>query len=197
MPNQKKKNPQKQKKIIINPQIPECNTDEEADQLGTSCCCQSGRLPWSHSKKKNPCISIPPNDKTPQLPCQWVKDFGRFAVTSCLISFHTTPIRTVCIMLGMVVFIHFLGGGGIVYLDFIWNGVQFSSLLSCIQWSQTTSFDVLWVCWCQLNSVVCTTQNWFDYQYDLIPKDDPLANLAATCFFFVQRMHIWKHNHTS
>lgn len=106
----KKKNPQKQKKIIINPQIPECNTDEEADQLGTSCCCQSGRLPWSHGKKKNPCISIPPNDKTPQLPCQWVKDFGRFAVTSCLISFHTTPIRTVCIMLGMVVSIHFLGG---------------------------------------------------------------------------------------
>lgn len=66
----KKKKPSKTKKIIINPQIPECNTDEEADQLGTSCCCQSGRLPWSHSKKKNPCISIPPNDKTPQLPCQ-------------------------------------------------------------------------------------------------------------------------------
>lgn len=105
----KKKNPQKQKKIIINPQIPECNTDEEADQLGTSCCCQSGRLPWSHGKKKNPCTSVPPNDKTPQLPCQWVKDFGRFAVTSCLISFHTAPIWTVCIMLGMVVSIHFWG----------------------------------------------------------------------------------------
>lgn len=51
LPNQKKTS-QKQKMIIINPQIPECNTDEEADQLGTSCCCQSGRLPWSPGKKK-------------------------------------------------------------------------------------------------------------------------------------------------